>query len=171
MLKCRYTQARINVYLRRELPEAQRRYIARHLNDCEACRAHVSRQRDLSHELERVLPTFGAPPKPRLETMWQNIQSQIAHPKPKPLLSGWHQAVAGGLVVLGLGFVFLSVNPLDANPPTPPIPAINVVASTPTAQAQTRAVVYVALASGTQPVQNNTVSLLQNTPDPTLSGK
>jgi predicted anti-sigma-YlaC factor YlaD len=79
-LRCRYTKARLSAYLKQELSVNHRRYVARHLESCPECQQRYQTMKQLSTELDRELPRFGAPTQQQLNAMWGNIQAELNAP-------------------------------------------------------------------------------------------
>jgi hypothetical protein len=169
-IRCRYTQARMTAYIKKDLPAFQRRYMARHIDKCPHCHALHRQQASIAKELEIELPRLGTPTRPQLDKMWSNIQTQLANP---PIIQTPHTRWQYGmvavmmLVLLTVPFMVGSRN-LDANAIEQNLPVNGAtLATASTATADTAmAIAYV---SQTEPANGTLLADLQNTPDPNAS--
>jgi len=103
--KCRYTRARLNAFINRDLDVTARRLVGQHLDVCDDCQAHYQRLRRSAQELERRLPQLGAPNKPQLNLIWAQIQQEIEQPRPQDVDDeglGWRSWLALGALCLAM---------------------------------------------------------------------
>jgi anti-sigma factor RsiW len=121
MLKCRYARARIPAFINQELPINARRYVARHLDECPACRAQFEAQKTLRHTLMAEVPRLGQPTSGALENVWSRIAADLQAPAvPPPPRTPFRTAAYGFAAALfGLGMLLpLAAHfaPVDAQP-------------------------------------------------------
>jgi anti-sigma factor RsiW len=127
MLKCRYARARIPAFINQELPVNARRYVARHLDECPACRAQFESQKTLRHTLMAEVPRLGKPTSGTLENVWSRIAADLQAPPPAPTRTPFCTAAYGFAAALfGLGMLLplaAYFGPTDALPRQPrPVP-------------------------------------------------
>lgn len=77
-LRYRYVKARMTAYINGELSQPARRYVARQIDSDAHCRAEYTRQQAIKEAVEYKLPAMGRPEKVQLDSMWANIQTQLA---------------------------------------------------------------------------------------------
>lgn len=130
MLKCRYARARIPAFINQELPINARRYVARHLDECPACRAQFEAQKTLRQTLMAEVPRLGQPTSSALENVWSRIAADLQAPAaPLPTRTPFRTAAYGFAAALfGLGMMLpLAAHfaPADAHPRQPrPAPVV-----------------------------------------------
>ncbi len=167
MLQCHYTRARIPALINQELPIQTRRYVARHLDHCSACRAEFERQKTVKQELMRELPHFGKPDESALERIWAQVQSDLRPAAPRhntrlPLKSySFGGIIAGLLLVLLLP---IAGNAGTMSVPHHPSPQIIVLTETPTNRVAVAVPTLIALVAQTAPGETDTPTILDNTP-------
>jgi len=170
--KCRYTRARLNAFINRDLDVAARRLVGQHLDVCAACQAQYERQRQSAQELTRELPRLGAPNKPQLNLIWAQIQQQIEQPPAQDMDDeglGWRSWL--GLAVLCLAMIvplWWQAHGTTLAPLAHPAPRSAALAETPS-----ELVSYYRLARhhsipGTPTASDHYLVALRNTPDPLL---
>jgi hypothetical protein len=131
MLKCRYARARIPAFINQELPINARRYVARHLDECPACRAQFEAQKTLRQILMAEVPRLGQPTSGALENVWSRIAADLQAPAaPLPTRTPFRTAAYGFAAALfGLGMMLpLAAHfaPVDAQPRQPrPAPIVH----------------------------------------------
>ncbi|MGB1288479.1 MAG: anti-sigma factor family protein [Aggregatilineales bacterium] len=177
-LSCRYNQARMPAFVSGDLPVETRRFIARHMETCPACRAEYERQKAAARNFTREMPVFASPLESRLDTLWASIAQELKQtPAPETALP---QQSATMPPKLRYGFavmmfiVAIMVMPsalrygVDAQPgvPSQPVPQllIETPARTETALSTLRPTA-IAQMQQTESVEiNTTPALLENTP-------
>jgi anti-sigma factor RsiW len=107
MLKCRYTRARIPAFINQELPINARRYVARHLDECPACRAQFEHQKTLRHTLMAEVPRLGQPTAGTLENVWSRIAADLKEPAPAPTHLPVLRTVGYGFAAAMVGLALL----------------------------------------------------------------
>lgn len=178
--KCQYTRARLSAFLSRELASEDRSYVARHLDECEVCYAEYRRLREDAHELERSLPRLGTLEGGRLNSLWAQIQTQIA-PAPASLPQSaeeeepfWRYVLVAGVVLVTVLVSMMleahSVRHLPLERPAPYSQASQ-VQETPEQAVRVsvqRSVETVFVRYALTPPSQAYVTYLRNTPDPVL---
>lgn len=132
MLKCRYTRARIPAFINQELPINARRYVARHLDECAACRAQFEAQKSLRYTLMAEMPRLGQPATTTLENVWARVSADLKAPaEPKPSFLPTLRTAAYGFVAALMGLAMLMplashLAPAEALQirPARPVPAV-----------------------------------------------
>lgn len=76
--KYRYCKVHMAKYLSGELSDTTRRRIARYIDESRDCYEEYLRQRQVTDQLQRNLPTFGRPDSQRLANIWVTLQSELA---------------------------------------------------------------------------------------------
>ncbi len=76
--KYRYCKVHMAKYLSGELSDLTRRRIARFIDESQDCYDEYLRQREVTDQLQRSLPTFGRPDAQRLDSIWMSMQSELA---------------------------------------------------------------------------------------------
>ena len=129
MLKCRYTRSRMTAFINQELPINARRYVARHLDECAACRAQFEAQKTLRQTLMAEVPRLGQPSVGALQNVWARIADDLQAPAPAPVRTPFRTAACGFAAALfGLGMMLplaAQFAPVDAQPrPLRPAPVV-----------------------------------------------
>jgi|GEM_PF-645221 len=130
MLKCRYARARIPAFINQELPINARRYVARHLDECPACRAQFEAQKTLRQTLMAEVPRLGQPASGALANVWSRIAADLQTPTlPAPSPTRFRTAAYGfttALFALGMMLPLAAhFAPADALPRQPrPAPVV-----------------------------------------------
>ena len=76
--KYRYCKVHMAKYLSGDLSDLTRRRIARFIDESQDCYEEYLRQREVSDQLQRTLPSFGRPDSQRLDNIWMSLQSELA---------------------------------------------------------------------------------------------
>ena len=76
--KYRYCKVHMAKYLSGELSDVARRRIARFIDESPDCYEEYLRQREVTDQLQRNLPSFGRPDAQRLDNIWMSLQSELA---------------------------------------------------------------------------------------------
>lgn len=129
MLKCRYARARIPAFINQELPINARRYVARHLDECPACRAQFEAQKTLRQTLMAEVPRLGQPASGALENVWSRIAADLqapaaSHPLRTPFRTavyGFSAALVGLTMMLPMAAHFAPVDALPRQPRPAPV--------------------------------------------------
>ena len=124
MLKCRYVRARIPAFINQELPINARRYVARHLDECPACRAQFEAQKTLRQTLMAEVPRLGQPASGAWANVWSRIAADLQTPAlPAPAPTRFRTVAYGfaaALFALGMMLPLAAhFAPADALPPRP----------------------------------------------------
>ncbi|MCS6835174.1 MAG: zf-HC2 domain-containing protein [Anaerolineae bacterium] len=170
--KCRYTRARLNAFINRDLDLAARRLVGQHLDACDDCQVHYQRLRRSTHELERRLPQLGAPNKPRLNLIWTQIQQEIERPRPQEADEeslGWRSwLVLGALCLAMILPLWWQANNTMLAPLAQPAPLSAKVEETRVYLIHRRALHSYSTPSTPTASDHHLVAYLRNTPDPLL---
>ena len=83
-LTCRYIQSRIPAFVDGELSVETRRFIGRHLDQCQDCKTRYMQQRDAIRHIEREMPTFVRPEQTMLNDVWSRIENDLQTVTPSP---------------------------------------------------------------------------------------
>lgn len=167
MLQCHYTRARIPALINQELPQHTRRYVARHLDQCAACRAEFERQKAIKQELIRELPRFGKPNASALDRIWLQVQADLSPVPPSkptrlPMKSYSFGGILAGLLLVLLLPIAGSGNTMHV--PNHPAPQTIILTTTPTNRAAVTEPTVIALVVQTAPVKTDLPTILDNTP-------
>ncbi len=170
---CRYCRSRLGAYIHGELDLKARRRIARHLDECPACRADCIAEREIADELSRRMAFVGQLRTPQLRRMWAEIQSetwteQAIAPRRHPKRYGL--AALALLMVMVFPWTLGNQN-LPFSIPTQPAPSSSATASPrgSTSRGAANTPVTVALRGGEagEATAGTPGLVLWNTPDPT----
>lgn len=163
-LNCRFTEVRMDAYLKGELSVVQRHYVAHHIRRCAYCSAAYASQRRLSEELLREMPGFGRAQRQQIALIWLDVQRELAA-SPVSSASRLPYTAAASVAMLLLTLALVSGGQRQ---PAPDLAntANDVASLALTSTATPSPVQWV-------PVVNNTAApsaiALQNTPDSSLS--
>lgn len=170
--KCRYTRARLNAFINRDLDIAARRLVGQHLDECPRCQAEYQRLRHSAHELECRLPQIGTPNKPQLNLIWAQIQREIEQPRPQAVDDeglGWRSWLALGALCLTMILpVWWQANSAMLAPLAHPSPLSVQVEETRVYVVHYRLARSHSIPTTPTASDQHLVAYLRNTPDPLL---
>lgn len=170
--KHRYVKVHMAQYLSGDLPDITRRRVARFIDECQDCYDEFLRQRSITDQLQRNLPSLGRPDDQRLNSIWLSLQTELA-PVSGPAIFDNARMPASpplgyGLILIALATLLLSLTvglhsslyavDLPQRPPSVRL------AMTPEAVAQTERFLPLPTQSGVE----RGGPLLKNTPVPNL---
>lgn len=174
-LMCRYTQARLQAYIDRELSQHERRLVGRHIDTCDRCQTAFTRQRTIRDDLQRVIPRVGQLQSAQLDGMWSAIAGQLDQPDVNAESQREMRGLQYGLMLMA-ALVFL-VTPLNfmqvettATLPEHPSPVVDLTTPTPALATPRLHPTAIALVR-TEPVDVDGQNLLNNTPAPATPGQ
>ncbi len=120
----RHVARLLPAYVHGQLTKRQRDRVLRHIEDCPACSAALTREQWIARELKATMPAIGRPEPGQLRRLWPRVRSQLVSVPPAArMLSSM-----GVLAMLALVFA-LSVSSLFGAPthaiaaPNPLVPA------------------------------------------------
>lgn len=108
MLTCRYTRARLTAFINQELPASTRRYVARHLDHCPACRAHYKAQKGVRQTLMIEVPRLGQPAPQTLATLWTQITADLQQPAPTVTVTATRRPMLYGIAAGAASLMLLA---------------------------------------------------------------